>query len=150
MTGVQFAHRPGPRVFESVAVGDVLGDVAVTLTRRDLVRYAGASGDFNVIHWDERSALAVGLPDVIAHGMLTMGQALQVVTEWLGDPGRILEYGVSFKRPVVVDALVGATLQFAAKVVSLDSSAQTAVIEIAATENGQAVLGRARATVQLA
>lgn len=140
----------GPRAFESVAVGDVLAPVSVTLTRKDLIRYAGASGDFNVIHWDERSAVAVGLPDVIAHGMLTMGQALQIVTEWLGDPGRILEYGVSFKRPVVVDAVVGATLQFAGKVLSLDESARTAVVEVAATEDGQAVLGRARATVQLA
>lgn len=140
----------GPRSFESVAVGDPLAPVSVTLTRADLIRYAGASGDFNVIHWDERAALAVGLPDVIAHGMLTMGQALQIVTEWLGDPGAILEYGVSFKRPVVVDAMVGATLQFAGKVQSVDESARTAVIEIAATEDGQAVLGRARATVQLA
>lgn len=140
----------GSRSFESVAVGDPLTPVSVTLTRADLIRYAGASGDFNVIHWDERAALAVGLPDVIAHGMLTMGQALQIVTEWLGDPGAILEYGVSFKRPVVVDALVGATLQFAGKVQSVDESARTAVIEIAATEDGQAVLGRARATVQLA
>ena len=136
--------------WESVSVGDALVPVEVTLTRRDLIRYAGASGDFNVIHWDERSAEAVGLPDVIAHGMLTMGQALQVVTDWVGDPGRILEYGVSFKRPVAVDAVVGATLQFGGKVLSLDEERRTAVIEIAATENGQAVLGRARATVQLA
>ena len=137
------------RAFESVAVGDALPGVEVTLTRGDLIRYAGASGDFNVIHWDERAALAVGLPDVIAHGMLTMGQALQVVTEWLGDPGRILEYGVAFKRPVAVDALVGATLQFSGSVLSTDEAARTAVVEISALDDGQAVLGRARATVAL-
>jgi acyl dehydratase len=139
----------GVRRFEDVAVGDVLRSVTVRLTRAHLVRYAGASGDFNVIHWDERSAREVGLPDVIAHGMLTMGQALQVVTDWLGDPGRILEYGVSFKRPVAVDAIEGAELELGGSVLSLDADARQGVIEISASVEGQAVLGRARATVQL-
>lgn len=135
---------------EAVAVGEVLPSITVELTRKDLVRYAGASGDFNVIHWDERSALAVGLPGVIAHGMLTMGQALRVVNDWIGDPGRIVEYGVSFKRPVPVDAVEGAQLQFSGKVLSVDAESRRAVVEISATSEGQAVLGRARATVQLA
>src|ERR1700740_1642752 len=72
------------------------------VTRRDLVRYAGASGDFNVIHWNERVAKSVGLPDVIAHGMFTMATAIRVVTDWAGDPAAGVEYGVRFPRPVVV------------------------------------------------
>lgn len=135
--------------FDAVTVGDELPPIAVELQRSDLIRYAGASGDFNVIHWDERSAQAVGLPDVIAHGMLTMGQALRVVTDWLGDPGRVLEYGVSFKRPVPVDAVLGATLELAGAVLSMDPQTRQAVVEISAAVEGQAVLGRARATVQL-
>src|ERR1700729_4210683 len=81
------------------------------VTRRDLVRYAGASGDFNVIHWNERFAKSVGLPDVIAHGMLTMAEAARLVTQWAGDPGRVIEFGVRFTRPVVVaDGDDGASL----------------------------------------
>src|SRR5213596_764811 len=87
------------------------------VTRRDLVRYAGASLDFNPIHWNHRVATSVGLPDVIAHGMLTMATAVRVVTDWTGDPGSVVEYGVRFTRPVVVaDDEVGATLEVSGKV----------------------------------
>ena len=86
----------------SYDVGFELPAITVRVTRADLVRYAGASGDFNIIHWNERTALAVGLPGVIAHGMLTMGHAIRVVTEWTGDPTRVVDYQVRFTRPVVV------------------------------------------------
>ena len=84
------------------AVGDALPTQEFPIRRADLVRYAGASGDFNPIHWNERFAKSVGLPDVIAHGMLTMAAAVRVVTDWCGDPGAVVEYNVRFTRPVVV------------------------------------------------
>ena len=86
--------------------GDVLPEQTYTVTRADLVRYAGASGDFNPIHWSDRVATAVGLPGVIAHGMLTMGLAGRAVTAWAGDPGALVEYTVRFGRPVVVRGTV--------------------------------------------
>lgn len=119
------------------------------IQRADLVRYAGASGDFNVIHWNERVATEVGLPNVIAHGMLSMAEAVRVVTDWLGDPGRLLEYSVRFTRPVIVpDDGVGALLEVSAKVTEVLEDA-TARISITATSAGQGVLGKATARVRL-
>ena len=88
--------------FADLAVGTALPKQTFPIERATLIRYAGASGDFNPIHWDERTATAVGLPDVIAHGMLTMAIAVRVVTDWLGDPGAVLDYKVRFTKPVVV------------------------------------------------
>src|SRR5580658_10176241 len=88
--------------YEEVAAGTELPPTSYQVTRRDLIRYAGASGDFNVIHWNERVARSVGLPDVIAHGMLTMALAGRFVTEWAGDPGAVTEFAVRFSAPVVV------------------------------------------------
>lgn len=133
----------------TVQVGDQLTARDVHLTRADLIRYAGASGDFNVIHWDERAARAAELPDVIAHGMLTMGQALQIVVDWVGDPGRIRDYGVRFTRPVVVDYEDGATLAISGSVIAVDPDARLATVELTVSFGGATVLGRARATVQL-
>jgi acyl dehydratase len=111
-----------------------------------LIRYAGASGDFNVIHWNERVATEVGLPDVIAHGMLTMGLAVQVVTDWLGDPARLIEYGCRFTRPVVVpDDGVGALLEVSGKVTAVEDG--RAVVTLSAVSDGVSVLGKATATV---
>lgn len=119
------------------------------ITRADLIRYAGASGDFNVIHWNERVATEVGLPNVVAHGMLSMAEAIRVVTDWLGDPGRLLEYSVRFTRPVVVpDDGVGALLEVGAKVTELLDDGR-ARIAITATSAGQGVLGKATALVRL-
>lgn len=133
-----------------VEVGTELPAQSFPLRREDLVRYAGASGDFNVIHWNERVATAVGLPNVIAHGMLTMAEAVRVVTDWLGDPGALLEYGVRFTRPVVVpDDDQGATLVVAAKVTAKNDDG-TAVVTITATSEGATVMGKATATVRLA
>src|SRR5882672_9019100 len=88
--------------YEDVEVGTELPAKSFPITRATLVQYAGASGDFNPIHWNEKFAHEVGLPDVIAHGMFTMAAAIQVVTDWLGDPGAVVEYGVRFTKPVVV------------------------------------------------
>ena len=120
------------------------------MTRRDLVRYAGASGDFNVIHWNERIAKSVGLPDVIAHGMLTMALAGRFLTEWAGDPGAVTEYGVRFSAPVVVpDDDKGATVEVTGTVTErLDG--QRVAVDVTARSAGTKVLTRARAVVRLA
>lgn len=133
----------------TVAVGDALPSLTSTLTRQDLVKYAGASGDFNVIHWSERAATQVGLPNVIAHGMLTMAEAVRVVTDWLGDPRLLESYGVKFTRPVVVpDDAEGAVLEVSATVAELLDDAR-ARIAITATFGGQTVLGKAQAVVRI-
>ncbi len=133
-----------------VTVGTELPRLTVTLRREDLVRYAGASGDFNPIHYNDRMAAALGLPGVIAHGMLTMAQAARVVTDWIGDPSRLVEYGVRFTKPVVVpDDDAGVELQLSGKVVAVDNEAGTAEVDITAESGGQKVLGRARAVVRL-
>jgi len=132
-----------------VAVGDELPSQSFTLRRVDLVKYAGASGDFNVIHWNERVAVEVGLPNVIAHGMLTMAEAARVVTDWAGDPGAVLEYGVRFTKPVPVpDDEVGAELHVSGKVVEL-LDGHRAKVELTAMCDDAKVLGMARAVVQL-
>jgi acyl dehydratase len=120
------------------------------VTRRDLVRYAGASGDFNVIHWNERIARSVGLPDVIAHGMLTMALAGRFLTELAGDPGAVLEYGARFSAPVVVpDDDKGAAVEVAGTVAErLDGN--RVAIDVTARTDGAKVLTRARAVVRLA
>jgi acyl dehydratase len=132
-----------------VAVGDELPPLTVTVDRAQLVRYAGASGDFNPIHWNPRVAAEVGLPGVIAHGMLTMALAGRIVTDWVGDPGRVLEYGVRFTRPVVVPDPGHATVEITAVVGEVDATTGTARIDITARFDGQTVLGKARATVRL-
>ena len=136
-------------LYDDVEVGTELPPQSFPVQRADLVRYAGASGDFNVIHWNQRVAQEVGLPDVIAHGMFTMASAIRVVTDWLGDPGAVLEYGVRFTRPVVVpDDGVGATLEVSGKVTELLEDKRVRV-ELTATSAGAKVLGQARAVVQL-
>jgi acyl dehydratase len=132
-----------------IAVGTELPPQSFDLERASMIRYAGASGDFNPIHWDEAFATSVGLPNVIAHGMLTMGIAARVVTDWVGDPGAVVDYGVRFTRPVVVAADTGATLDVAGKVRSVDGDAGEAVVDLTASVNGETVLARARVTVRL-
>ncbi len=136
--------------FDSVQVGDALQARTFVLGRANLVRYAGASGDFNVIHWNERVATSVGLPNVIAHGMLTMATAGQLVADWCGDPGAVLEYGVRFTKPVVVpDDDHGADLEVSGTVTGKDETARTVTVDLTATCAGEKVLGRARAVVRL-
>lgn len=132
-----------------VAKGDELPALNVPVTREDLVRYAGASGDFNRIHWNERFATEVGLPDVIAHGMFTMALAGRLVSEWTGDPGSIVDYGVRFTRPVVVpDDGVGALLELTGKVAAVNEDG-TVKVAITARSAEQGVLGGASALVRL-
>lgn len=96
------AAGSGGLAYDGVDEGTELPEIRTRVRRSDLIRYCGASGDFNVIHWSDRGARAVGLPDVIAHGMLTMATAARIVTDWVGDPGAVLDYTVRFSRPVVV------------------------------------------------
>ena len=134
---------------EAVQVGYELSAQTFTIRRADLVRYAGAAGDFNVIHWNERVAKSVGLPDVIAHGMYTMALAARVVTDWAGDPARVVEYGVRFTRPVPVpDDDAGATVEVTGKVAALLDDGRVRV-DLTATHAGAKVLGRAQAVVAL-
>jgi acyl dehydratase len=135
--------------FDDVAVGDQVGPMSVTVTRADLVRYAGASGDFNPIHWNQRFAREVGLPDVIAHGMLTMALGARLVTSWAGEPSALVDYGVRFTRPVVVpDDDAGATVDLSAKVkAKLDGNLVR--LEISAHAAEHRVLGKATAIVRL-
>ncbi len=141
--------------YADVEVGTQLPPKVFTVTRADLVRYAGASGDFNPIHWSDRTARAVGLPGVIAHGMLTMGLAIRVVTEWVADPAAIVEYGVRFTRPVVVpddDTGTQVTVSGVVKKTFDDGRVQ---IDLTATcggeggDGGEKVLTQARAIVKL-
>ena len=135
--------------FADVSAGDALPHVTQHFTRLDLVKYAGASGDFNVIHLNPRIAQSVGLPDVIAHGMLTMGSAIQVVTDWVGNPTAILDYSVRMTRPVVVpDTDEGTEVVFSG-VVGAKNDDGTVRIDITATCDGQTVLGQAKALVRL-
>ncbi|PRX43900.1 MaoC dehydratase-like protein [Prauserella shujinwangii] len=129
--------------------GTELPALAVRVTREQLVRYAGASLDFNPIHWNERFAKEVGLPDVIAHGMLTMALGGRLLSDWLGDPGRIAEYGVRFTRPVVVpDDDEGTLVEFTGKVAEVRDDG-TARVDITARSGGKTVLGKAQAVVRL-
>ena len=132
-----------------VAVGTELPEQVYRVTRADLVRYAGASGDFNPIHWSERFATSVGLPGVIAHGMFTMALAGRAVTDWTGNPGALVEYQVRFGRPVVVpDDGVGAEVTVRGSVAAVleDNRAR---IDLTVTSNGEKVLSLARAVVAL-
>ncbi|MFF0433050.1 MaoC family dehydratase [Streptomyces sp. NPDC004327] len=135
--------------YDEVEVGTELPAQTFPVTRATLVRYAGASGDFNPIHWNEKFAKEVGLPDVIAHGMFTMAEAARVVTDWAGDPAAVVEYGVRFTKPVVVpNDDEGAVIEVSAKVAAkLDD--QRVRVDITATAAGQKVLGMSRAVVQL-
>ena len=138
-----------PLAASDIEVGTELPTQSFALRRVDLVKYAGASGDFNVIHWNERVATEVGLPNVIAHGMLTMAEAIRVVTDWAGDPAAIVEYSTRFTKPVPVpDDHDGATVDVAGKVIEILEGNRVKV-ELTVTCDGVKVLGMARAVVQL-
>jgi acyl dehydratase len=135
--------------FDDVSVGDELPARDFPLHRVDLVRYAGASGDFNPIHWNEPFAREVGLPDVIAHGMLTMATASRLVTDWCGDPGAVLSYGVRFTRPVVVPQEEGAVVRVGGVVKAKDDDRRSVQVDLVATSRADKVLGRAQVVVRL-
>jgi acyl dehydratase len=130
-----------------VDVGDTLPAQDFPIHRVDLIRYAGASGDFNVIHWNERVATSVGLPNVIAHGMFTMAEAVRVVTDWAGDPGAVVEYGVRFTRPIAVPDPDGAVLHVEGEVRAVRDDGLVEV-DLTATVDGQTVLAKAKAVAR--
>ena len=134
---------------DQLTVGDEVASATYHFTRDSLVRYAGASGDFNPIHYRDDVAVSVGLPGVLAHGMLTMGVAVQPVVEWLGDPGRVLGYQVKFTRPVLVDPIDGAEIMVLAKVGALNGDDQSARVDLTVTFMGDTVLGKAQVLVSL-
>ena len=135
--------------YEGVEVGTELPVVSYPVTRLSLVKYCGASGDFNVIHWNERVARAVGLPDVIAHGMFTMAQAGRFVTDWAGPKAAVTEFGVRFSSMVVVpDDDKGASIEVSGRVEEKLDDHQVAVALTAKSADTK-VLTRARAVVRL-
>jgi acyl dehydratase len=133
----------------SLEVGQEIGSTEFLLTRDSLVRYAGASGDFNQIHYRDDVATEVGLPGVLAHGMLTMGAAVQVAVDWAGNAGAVVDYQVRFTKPVVVDPVDGAVLVVTGKVGEIDSENKVVRIDLEAVFNETKVLGKAQARVQL-
>jgi acyl dehydratase len=141
--------------FEELETGLEIGRRSVEITRTDLVKYAGASGDFNPIHWNNDFALAVELPGVIAHGMFTMGAAVQLVVDWAGDPGVVVDYQTRFTKPVPVADTTGtdepgAVLEVVGTIGALDAAARTVRVDLAVTNAGQRVLTKAQAVVRLA
>ncbi|WP_327049358.1 MaoC family dehydratase [Microbispora sp. NBC_01189] len=135
--------------YDDVEAGQEIPAAEYRVRRVDLVRYAGASGDFNPIHWNERHAKAVGLPDVIAHGMYTMAQGGRFVTDWAGDPGAVVEYGVRFSSMVVVpDDDNGATITISG-IVEEKREDKRVVVTLTARSGDSRVLSKARAVVQL-
>jgi acyl dehydratase len=133
----------------SLEIGQEIGSKEFLLTRDSLVRYAGASGDFNPIHYRDDVAAAVGLPRVLAHGMLTMGAAVQVAVDWVGNAGAIVDYQVRFTKPVVVDPVNGAVLVVTGKVGEIDAENNVVRVDLEAVFADTKVLGKAQARVQL-
>jgi acyl dehydratase len=132
-----------------VEVGQELPSRTIHITRESLVQYTGASLDRNRLHWDERFAKSVGLPDVIAHGMFTMGTVINVVSDWVGDAGRVVEYGTRFTKPVVVPYEGGADVDVTGVVKAVDPETRRATVELKVTCGTDKVLGRALAVVLL-
>jgi len=132
-----------------LTVGQELPAKNFQLTRDSLVRYAGASGDFNPIHYRDDFAQSVGLPGVLAHGMLTMGLAVQTVVDFVGDSGKVVDYQVRFTKPVLVDADKGATVSVSAKVIEIDEATSTARIDLTAVCAELTVLGKAQVRVKI-
>ena len=137
-----------PRLAE-IAVGDDIGTRRIEVDRARLVRYAGASGDFNPIHWNERVAVQVGLPGVIAHGMFTMGAVIGLVGDWAGDPGAVVDYQTRFARPVVVPDPGSALIEVSGVVGSVDAEAGTVRVDLVVTSGGSRVLAKCQAVVRL-
>ena len=131
-------------------IGQEIGTRTVELDRASLVRYAGASGDLNPIHWNDVVAQSVGLPGVIAHGMLTMGSAVALVTDWAQDPGAVVDYQTRFSRPVIVPNPGVSTVEVTGVVGALDAEAGTARIDLTVTFEGARVLAKSQAVVRLA
>ena len=139
---------PGTPSFDDVQVGDELPVHHTRLSRGDLVNYAGVAGDANPIHWDENLAKLAGLPDVIAHGMLTMGLGAGFGSAWTGDPGAITRYAVRLSAPAIVSATEGADIEFSGRIKSLDPATRTGVVIVAAKSDGRKIFGLATLNVR--
>jgi acyl dehydratase len=140
--------------FNELSAGQEIGSRTIEVTRTDLVKYAGASGDFNPIHWNEAFATSVELPGVIAHGMFTMGSAVQLVTDWAGDPAAVVDFQTRFTKPVLVADTTGpdqpgATIEVSGTIGQLDADARTARVDLTVISAGQKVLMKAQALVKL-
>ncbi|WP_026532994.1 MaoC family dehydratase [Arthrobacter sp. H41] len=141
--------------FRSLEVGQEIGSATIPITRQDLVKYAGASGDFNPIHWNQAFAMSVGLPGVIAHGMFTMGAAVQLVSDWTGDPGAVVDYQTRFTKLVIVEdttaepAAAGAVVEVRGVIGAINSEEKTARVDLTVMYGGQKVLVKAQAVVKL-
>ena len=142
------SRTPGTADFDELKVGDELGVRHTRLSRGDLVNYSGVAGDANPIHWDESIAKLAGLPDVIAHGMLTMGLGAGFVSAWTGDPGAVTRYAVRLSAPAIVSANEGTDIEFSGKVKSLDPETRTGVVLVAAKSEGKKIFGLATLDVR--
>ncbi|MFV8265263.1 fused (3R)-hydroxyacyl-ACP dehydratase subunits HadA/HadB [Mycolicibacterium peregrinum] len=141
-------RTPGTPSFDDLKVGDELGVHHTRLSRGDLVNYAGVAGDANPIHWDEDIAKLAGLPDVIAHGMLTMGLGAGFVSAWSGDPGAVTRYAVRLSQPAIVSAKEGCDIEFSGKIKSLDPETRTGVVLVAAKSEGKKIFGLATLNIR--
>ncbi|GAC1477256.1 MAG: MaoC family dehydratase [Pseudarthrobacter sp.] len=140
--------------FHELSAGQDIGSRTIDVTRTDLVTYAGASGDFNPIHWNEAFATGGELPGVIAHGMFTMGAAVQLVTDWAGVPAAVVDFQTRFTKPVLVTDTTGtdqpgATIEVSGTIGKLDADAGTARVDLTVVAAGQKVLMKAQAVVRL-
>ncbi|SKY83847.1 MaoC-like dehydratase [Mycobacteroides abscessus subsp. bolletii] len=142
------ARNPRTPSFDDVLVGDELPVHHTRLSRGDLVNYAGVAGDANPIHWDEEIAKLAGLPDVIAHGMLTMGLGAGFFSAWSGDPGAVTRYAVRLSAPAIVSAAEGADIEFGGKIKSLDPETRTGVVVVTAKASGKKIFGLATMSVR--
>lgn len=150
MSAEQVAGSASARpVLAELSVGDVVGTRTVEVDRARLVRYAGASGDFNPIHWNDAFAAEVGLPGVIAHGMFTMSAAVALVEDWAGDPGAVVDYQTRFTRPVAVPNPGVATIEVTGTIGAIDADAGTVRVDLTVTFEGARVLGKTQAVVRL-
>ena len=141
-------RAPGTASFDDLSVGDVLPIHHARLSRGDLVNYAGVAGDANPIHWDEEIAKLAGLPDVIAHGMLTMGLGAGFASAWSGDPGAVTRYAVRLSQPAIVSAADGGDIEFSGRIKSLDPEARTGVVLVTAKSGGRKIFGLATLTIR--
>lgn len=132
-----------------LTVGQEIGSDTFSFTRDSLVKYAGASGDFNPIHYRDDFAKSVGLDGVLAHGMLTMGAAVQVAVNWIGDSGKVIDYGVRFTKPVFVPADGKAEVVVTGKIGAIDLENVTVRVDLTAISSEVAVLGKAQAVIKL-
>ena len=140
-------RTPASPSFDDLKVGDVLPVHHARLSRGDLVNYAGVAGDANPLHWDESIAKLAGQPDVLAHGMLTMGLGASFASAWSGDPGAVTRYAVRLSQPAIVPAS-GTEIEYSGKIKSLDPATRTGVVLVAAKSGGRKIFGLATSTVR--